>query len=79
MAITTVLFDLDGTLLPLNQDEFAKQYFVHLSAFLSTRGYESTQITKALFSSVTAMMGNGFLGGFLPLLRREGTERSAPV
>ena len=58
MAITTVLFDLDGTLLPLNQDEFAKQYFVHLSAFLSTRGYESTQITKALFSGVTAMMEN---------------------
>ena len=58
MAITTVLFDLDGTLLPLNQDEFAKQYFVHLSAFLSTRGYEATQIKKALFSGVTAMMEN---------------------
>lgn len=58
MAITTVLFDLDGTLLPLPQDEFAKQYFVHLSAFLSSRGYESAQVTKALLSGVTAMMEN---------------------
>ena len=26
MMITTMLFDLDGTLLPMNQDEFANAY-----------------------------------------------------
>ena len=27
MSVTTVLFDLDGTLLPMDQDEFVKAYF----------------------------------------------------
>lgn len=27
MKITTVLFDLDGTLLPMDNDEFTKGYF----------------------------------------------------
>lgn len=35
MRITTVLFDLDGTLLPLDQDEFVRQYFRHLAEFLA--------------------------------------------
>ena len=26
MVITTILFDLDGTLLPMDQDTFAKAY-----------------------------------------------------
>lgn len=58
MRITTVLFDLDGTLLPLNQDEFVKQYFRHLATFLATHGYETAQFTKALWSGITAMTEN---------------------
>ena len=27
MSITTILFDLDGTLLPMGQDEFVRAYF----------------------------------------------------
>ena len=27
MKIKAILFDLDGTLLPMNQDEFTKAYF----------------------------------------------------
>lgn len=58
MKITTVLFDLDGTLLPLDQDEFVKQYFGHLAAFLAPHGYDVAQFTKALWSGVTAMTEN---------------------
>lgn len=58
MRISTVLFDLDGTLLPLNQDEFVKQYFGHLAAFLAPHGYDVAQFTKALWSGVTAMTKN---------------------
>ena len=32
MAITTVLFDLDGTLLPMDQDSFVKGYMKMLAA-----------------------------------------------
>ena len=28
--LTTVLFDLDGTLLPMDQDEFVRDYFHRL-------------------------------------------------
>ena len=31
MNIKTVLFDLDGTLLPMDQDTFVKAYFGYLS------------------------------------------------
>ena len=58
MRISTVLFDLDGTLLPLNQDEFVKKYFTHLAAFLAPPGYAPAEFTKALWSGVTAMTKN---------------------
>lgn len=38
MPITTVLFDLDGTLLPMDQDIFVKEYFGRLSAKLAPQG-----------------------------------------
>lgn len=58
MKITTVLFDLDGTLLPLNQDEFVNKYFTHLATFLSSHGYETEKFTKAIWSGITAMTEN---------------------
>ena len=58
MSITTVLFDLDGTLLPLDQDEFVKQYFRHLATFLAKHGYETAQFIKAIWSGITAMTEN---------------------
>lgn len=35
MKLTTVLFDLDGTLLPMDNDEFTKGYFKLLAAKLA--------------------------------------------
>ena len=36
--ITTVLFDLDGTLLPFKQDDFVKIYFSELCRKLAPMG-----------------------------------------
>ena len=36
--ITTVLFDLDGTLIGMNQDEFIRLYFITILDKLSARG-----------------------------------------
>ena len=36
MSITTVLFDLDGTLLPMDNDVFTKGYFKLLVQQLAT-------------------------------------------
>ena len=58
MAITTVLFDLDGTLLPLNQDEFVIQYFKHLAAYLAPHGYDPEIFTQAIYAGVHAMTVN---------------------
>ena len=35
-----ILFDLDGTLLPMDQDSFTKAYFDGLSKKLAPYGYE---------------------------------------
>ena len=38
MSIKTVLFDLDGTLLPMDQEVFIKDYFGRLAKKLSPYG-----------------------------------------
>ena len=37
MAIKTILFDLDGTLLPMDQDVFVKDYFEPTFFVVSSR------------------------------------------
>lgn len=39
MRINTVLFDLDGTLLPMDQELFTQCYFKLLAQTLAPRGY----------------------------------------
>ena len=58
MSIKAVLFDLDGTLLPMDQDEFVKVYFGLLAKRLAPYGYETEQLIKALWSGVAAMIKN---------------------
>ena len=50
MAITTVLFDLDGTLLPMDQDLFTKKYFGALAAKLAPHGYDPEQLIKGVWA-----------------------------
>ncbi len=58
MNITTILFDLDGTLLPMDEKEFIKAYFGLLSKKLATVGYEPETLVNAIWSGTAAMVGN---------------------
>lgn len=58
MKITTVLFDLDGTLLPMNQDVFVATYFSALAEKLSHHGYDKEELTAVIWKSMKAMMKN---------------------
>ena len=56
--ITTVLFDLDGTLLPMDQDVFAKAYFTAIAKAISPLGYEFEAVIKGIWAGTYAMMKN---------------------
>lgn len=58
MAITVVLFDLDGTLLPMDQDVFVKQYFGLLAQKLAPHGYEPKRLIDAIWAGTAAMVKN---------------------
>ena len=58
MKLTTVLFDLDGTLLPMDNDEFTKGYFKLLAAKLAPHGYEPKQLVDAIWAGTAAMVKN---------------------
>ncbi len=58
MPITTVLFDLDGTLLPMDQDVFVKDYFKRLAARLAPLGYDPKKLIDAVWRGTAAMIGN---------------------
>lgn len=58
MSIKVILFDLDGTLLPLDPKAFEKAYFGMLASKLSSRGYETEQLVKAIWSGTVAMVDN---------------------
>lgn len=58
MAITTVLFDLDGTLLPMDQDIFIKTYFGKLSAKLASHGYDPAELIKTIWNGTMMMIKN---------------------
>lgn len=56
--ITTILFDLDGTLLPMDQDLFAKTYFTSIAKAVSPCGYEVEALIKAIWQGTYAVMKN---------------------
>lgn len=59
MSIKAVLFDLDGTLLPMNQDKFIEKYFGEISRFLAVNGgYEPKQFMSAMGQGIKAMITN---------------------
>ncbi len=59
MAITTVLFDLDGTLLPMDQDVFIKDYFSRIAAKMAGQGYDPKQLVDTIWHGTVAMIKNG--------------------
>lgn len=58
MKITTVLFDLDGTLLPMDQAVFAKAYFTAIATELIPHGYEFQPTIEGIWAGTRAMMKN---------------------
>ena len=58
MRITTVLFDLDGTLLPMDLEEFTKGYLTLLAKKLAPYGYDPKQLTNTIWAGTGAMVKN---------------------
>lgn len=58
MKLTTVLFDLDGTLLPMDQEAFTKGYFGLLTAKLAPLGYEPQRVIDGVWAGTAAMVEN---------------------
>ena len=57
--LQAILFDLDGTLLPMDNDYFTKVYFRHLSATAAQWGYtDAGLLVKAVWAGVEAMEKN---------------------
>lgn len=58
MKITTVLFDLDGTLLPMDMDTFINAYFGELSRYLAPKGYEPKKLIATVWNGTKNMILN---------------------
>lgn len=56
--ITTVLFDLDGTLIRMDQDEFIKLYFVAILDKLTSLGHDKSAMYEALEAAIRATKRN---------------------
>lgn len=53
-----ILFDLDGTLLPMDQEIFTKAYFNELSKVICPYGYTPDELIKAVWKGTKAMIKN---------------------
>jgi len=56
--ITTILFDLDGTLLPMDQELFVKSYLKRLAAFMVPHGYEPETVVDTIWKGTGMMVCN---------------------
>ena len=56
--LDTILFDLDGTLLPMDQNDFIKAYVTQLCRRYVPCGYDKDAIIKALWTGTAAMVKN---------------------
>ena len=58
METKAVLFDLDGTLLPMDQERFTKTYFQLLAAKLAPLGYDPAKLVDSIWAGTAAMVKN---------------------
>ena len=56
--ITTILFDLDGTLLPMDQEVFVKDYLGRLAKKMAPHGYDPQLLVQAVWKGTGAMVKN---------------------
>lgn len=53
-----ILLDLDGTLLPMDQELFTKAYFKYLTTTLATHGYDKAHLVDAIWQGTAKMIKN---------------------
>lgn len=58
MPERAILFDLDGTLLPMDQDLFLRDYFRLLCAYMAPCGYEPLRLIRETMVATEAMLQN---------------------
>jgi len=58
MKLQAILFDLDGTLLPMDQETFIKAYFGLLARKMAPLGYEPQKMIQAVYAGTEAMIKN---------------------
>ena len=58
MKLKAVFFDLDGTLLPMDQDKFINTYLSGLAAKLAPYGYDPGVLAKSIWYGTGAMIKN---------------------
>lgn len=58
MKYEAILFDMDGTLLPMDQHVFVKYYFGELAKVLEPYGVKPQELNEALWGGVEAMVKN---------------------
>ena len=58
MALKAVLFDLDGTLLPMDQEVFVQGYFKLLAEKAASRGYEPEKLYRGIWAAIKAVVHN---------------------
>ena len=58
MKLKVVLFDLDGTLLPMDQEVFVKTYFFGIAKRLAFHGYEAEKLINSIWLGTKAMIKN---------------------
>ena len=50
--INYAIFDMDGTLLPMDQDFYIAEYFKSLSTELAPRGYDPKELVDAMWKGI---------------------------
>ena len=58
MKIKTVMFDLDGTLLPMEQEDFVKAYFGAMAKRLAPHGFDPQTLIASVWKGTEAMVRN---------------------
>ena len=75
--IKNILFDLDGTLLPMDMEKFTQGYFKRLVAKAAPRGYEPEQLIKSVWAGTAAMVKNNGGRGVLEQIFRNLRQRKS--
>ena len=57
-TIKAVLFDLDGTLLPMDMDVFTHGYFRLLAKKMAPKGFDAEELVRAVWHGTAAMVKN---------------------